>query len=254
MKSTKYVKNYFKKRGTVSKWWNPTKGDYAYLFEYQLNKISSWLSKERKGCALEVSCGKGRGTKKLNKLFGKYLATDLSKEMLSISKKGCPNVKFQKEDAEDLSIKSETQDVVICLAAIVHYPNPQKALDEFYRVLKPGRVLVFDSDNSASLRRIVKRVYRFFEGNKFVFGGDIFQPYSKKQIKNMLKGAGFKIEKFKYVGTISPIECHKKDKKSRIIIGVKVAKLFHKLGIDKIPIINWLATYHLILARKPDKN
>ena len=254
MKKTKYVKDYFKKKGTVAKWWNPTLGDYAYLFEYQLDKIFSWLSKEKRDNGLEVSCGKGRGTKKLHTLFKNYLATDISKEMLSIAKKECPKVKFKQEDAENLSIKSSTQDAVICLAAIVHYPNPQKALNEFYRVLRPNGVLVFDSDNSKSLRRIVKGIYRFFEGNKSVFGEDIFQPYSKKRIKTMLKKAGFKIEKLEHVGTISPIECHKKDGSSVVLIGPRFSKFAHKLRVDKIPGINRLATYHLILARKPGKN
>lgn len=250
----RYVKDYFMKRGTVSKWWNPTKGDYSYLFNYQLNEIYFWLSSLPKGAALEVSCGKGRGTKRLNKLFKNYIATDISKEMIEIAKKKCPKVTFKQMDAEDLKFKPNSFNAVICLAAIVHYPNPQKALNDFYRVLKPGGFLVFDSDNKYSIRRLAKKIYRFLEGNKNIFGGDIFQTYSKKKMKIMLERSGFKIKKIRYVGTISPIEFHRKDGSSQKIVGPRVSRFFHRLGIDKIPLINRFATYHLILAQKPQKN
>ena len=69
MRNEKEVKDYFKRKGTVVKWWNPTKGNYAYLFENQLNIIKGWLQKEKREYCLEVSCGKGRATRELESLF-----------------------------------------------------------------------------------------------------------------------------------------------------------------------------------------
>lgn len=250
MKEEKYVKDYFKKKGTVAKWWNPTKSDYSYLYEYELNIIKKEISKQNKECALEISCGKGRCTKELNYLFKEYLATDISREMLSIAKKECPNVKFKIEDAEKLSFHSEYFDILFCIAAIVHYPNPQFALNEFYRVLKKKGILILDSDNTRSIRRIVKWIYRFFEKNKNIRGSDIFSTYTRKEIINMVKKAGFKIKKVRYIGLLSPITCHTKNGKEKIIFNEKKARIIHKLKIDNIPILNRLATYHLIIAEK----
>jgi len=86
---------------------------------------------------------------------------------------------------------------------------------------------------------------------KEIFGEEIFQTHNKKQMITMLKQSGFKIKKIRYVGTISPVECHRKDGKSSKIIGPRISKIFHKLLIDEIPVIHWFATYHLILAQKP---
>lgn len=170
--------------------------------------------------------------------------------MLSIAQKECPKVKFKIEDAEELSFHSDSFDILFCIAAIVHYPNPQFALNEFYRVLKKKGILIIDSDNTMSIRRIVKKVYRFFERNKDIRGSDIFRTYTKKEIINMIKNAGFKIKKVRYIGLLSPITCHTKDGKEKIIFNEKKAKTFHKLRIDNIPILNRLATYHLIIAEK----
>ncbi|MFH1376874.1 MAG: methyltransferase domain-containing protein [Candidatus Woesearchaeota archaeon] len=248
MKNEDEVKEYFKRKGTVAKWWNPTKGDYSYLFQNQLNIIKDWVQKENKNCCLEVSCGKGRATMELEFLFKNYLATDISNEMLSLTQENCQFSKFMIQDAENLSIKTESQDCVICLEALVHYPNPQNAIKEFYRVLKPGGALIIDSDNKYSARRLVKKGYQILEGSKKQFGQEIFQPYTKKDLMKWIKSSGFEIEIFRYMGVISPITLHTKEGEIQTLINDKISKKIQM--IDKIPLIKRFGTYHLILSRK----
>lgn len=45
-------------------------------------------------------------------------------------------------DAQALGIRSAAFDVVLCTEVLEHLPEPQKAIDEFERVLKPGGTLV----------------------------------------------------------------------------------------------------------------
>lgn len=250
MLSEEIVKNYFRREGTVVKWWNPTKDDYAYLFSHQVDMIKKWLENANIKNCLEVSCGKGRVTKELSSFFEDYIATDISDEMLSIAQQNCQNATYRNEDAENLSIESESKDCVICLEALVHYPNPQKAIKEFYRVLKPGGALILDADNKYSLRRLVKKAYQFAEGNKKQFGQDIFTPYSKKEFVSMLTSPGFHIEIFKYVGTVSPVTVHTKQGKTCALLSSNISKQIHNLNLDNVPLINKLATYYLVLARK----
>lgn len=253
MLSEKKVKDYFKGKGTVVNWWNPTKGEYSYLYKHQLKIIKKWLSKEYLGDCLEISCGKGRATKELAPLFKNYLATDIAEEMILIAKKECPNIKFEKQDAENLKIKSNSKDCIICLESIVHYPNPQKALNEFYRVLKPQGILIIDYDNKKSIRRIIKNIYKIIERNSKQFGEEIFTPYSKKEFLSMVNLSGLNVEKFKYLGVISPISVHTKSNRKINILGSKASRLLNFLNLDNLPLINRLATYHLILARKNEK-
>jgi ubiquinone/menaquinone biosynthesis C-methylase UbiE len=249
MKDEKYVKKYFKNKGTVATWWNPTKSEYSYLYKKQIGIIKDWLKKVNTNSCLEVSCGKGRVTQKIHKTFNQYLATDISKEMISIAKKKLKTVDFKEEDAELLNQPKNKFDCVICLEALVHYPNPSKALKEFNRVLKKNGVLIIDYDNKYSIRRIIKSVHYKIVKEKNPRGYEIFKPYSKKEFLKMMKKASFKIKKFKYLGVISPIELVEKKRKTKIISS-KLARKLNKFPFDSIPFLNGFATFHLVLAEK----
>lgn len=45
-------------------------------------------------------------------------------------------------DAQALGLARETFDVVLCTEVLEHLPEPQRAIDEMYRVLKPGGTLL----------------------------------------------------------------------------------------------------------------
>lgn len=45
-------------------------------------------------------------------------------------------------DAENLDLKDASFDVVISFSAVMHFPNPEKAITEMFRVLQPGGRLV----------------------------------------------------------------------------------------------------------------
>lgn len=244
MKDEAYVKNYFRGTDTVATWWNPTEGDYAHVYNAEEAIISQWVMQNAVKNCLEASCGKGRVTRVLSPICVDYLATDISEQMLSIAKARAPQARFQQEDAENLSIESGSKDCVVCLEALVHYPNPAKAVHEFSRVLKKGGVLIVDSDNKYSLRRLMKQA---FGGQNL--GQDIFQPYSRSEFEGMLTDAGFQVEQFRYLGVASPIRVHGTHGLF-YIISPRVSQNLQKLPIDKIPLLNRLATYHLVLARK----
>lgn len=46
------------------------------------------------------------------------------------------NAKLYLGDANHLPFKTESFDLLICTDSFHHYPNPQVAIDKFYRVLK----------------------------------------------------------------------------------------------------------------------
>jgi len=54
---------------------------------------------------------------------------------------GAPNVKFEINDATDLSYQSNSFDLVFCGNVTSYVPNRQKALSEYIRVLKDGGIL-----------------------------------------------------------------------------------------------------------------
>ncbi len=45
-------------------------------------------------------------------------------------------------DAQDMPFGDATYSTILCTEVLEHIPNPQKAIDEMYRVLRPGGVLI----------------------------------------------------------------------------------------------------------------
>lgn len=96
---------------------------------------------------LDMACGTGLVTLPIAEAvgpFGHVLASDLSQSMVdelkdTTQRLGMPNVTTFRADAEDLSaLPDESVDLVTCALGLMYVPNPQKALSEAWRVLKPG--------------------------------------------------------------------------------------------------------------------
>lgn len=79
---------------------------------------------------------------------GRILGIDLSDGMLAkatqkSSQMGLADrVEFRKMDAENLKVQDGSFDAVLSLFALLHFPNPQVALGEMFRALRPGGTLV----------------------------------------------------------------------------------------------------------------
>jgi len=99
------------------------------------------------GRILEVGVGTGISLpqySRRNKIFG----VDISEEMLRKAHKrvdelGLENVEgLEVMDAEKLDFPDGAFDVVVAQYVVTAVPNPEKALDEFVRVLRPGGEIV----------------------------------------------------------------------------------------------------------------
>jgi SAM-dependent methyltransferase len=88
---------------------------------------------------------------------GKAVGIDISSLMLQELKKKAPWADLQQMDGENLQFEDNSFDIVFCGFCLFFFPNPFKALQEFYRVLKPGGKLALSlwHKNSAPLDRWV---------------------------------------------------------------------------------------------------
>lgn len=74
---------------------------------------------------------------------GRVVGTDISAEMMSETTKDVQaghwlNIELQQMDAEQLQYPDNVFDCVLCGFALWFFPHPDRALQQFYRVLKPG--------------------------------------------------------------------------------------------------------------------
>lgn len=63
---------------------------------------------------------------------------DFAADAIAIARRNVPNAEFEEGDAQALPYPTDTFDSVLCSYGIMHFPEPDRALAEFYRVLKPG--------------------------------------------------------------------------------------------------------------------
>jgi ubiquinone/menaquinone biosynthesis C-methylase UbiE len=94
---------------------------------------------------LDVSCGSGLVTfPAADKVQqgGTVVGTDISDNMLKKAeeearKRDIHNVSFQQMDAENLEFEPDSFNKVLCSLGLMYFPDPDKALEEIYRTLKP---------------------------------------------------------------------------------------------------------------------
>lgn len=100
---------------------------------------------------LDVCCGPGMLTAAALSRGAKATGIDFSAEVVALARSKVPDADFQKGDAQSLPFADNTFDSVICGFGIIHVPEPQRALSEMHRVLKPGgrvAVSVWEAPNS----------------------------------------------------------------------------------------------------------
>jgi ubiquinone/menaquinone biosynthesis C-methylase UbiE len=95
---------------------------------------------------LDIACGTGLvGFDALAKLGekGKVTGTDISEKMIEMAsllarQKGESRVRFERMDAEELSLENSVFDAALCALGLMYMPDPGKALKEMHRVIRPG--------------------------------------------------------------------------------------------------------------------
>jgi SAM-dependent methyltransferase len=101
---------------------------------------------------LEVGCGTGVLTRQLASRPGVDSVTgvDLAPSLLEKARElaaGLDTLRFEEADARSLPYADEAFDVVVFDSTLSHVPEPERAVAEAVRVLRPsGRLAVFDGD------------------------------------------------------------------------------------------------------------
>lgn len=116
---------------------------------------------------LEVAPGPGYFAVELAKLGGyRVTGLDISRTFVEIARENARQarveVDFRQGNAASMPFGSESFDFLLCRAAFKNFTEPLRALEEMYRVLKPGgRALIIDLRKDASpesVREAVKRM------------------------------------------------------------------------------------------------
>jgi ubiquinone/menaquinone biosynthesis C-methylase UbiE len=148
---------------------------------------------------LDVATGTGPSTVEAVAVVGQsglVLATDLSLPMLQKAK---PNVEYLPVslvamDAQALACGDSTFDAVICHLGIMFFPNVERGLLEFRRVLRPGTRLAV-SVTTTPERSVYGRVFtaarRFLPAGRDVMSWN-FALSDSRALETLISAAGFR--------------------------------------------------------------
>lgn len=160
---------------------------------------------------LEVACNRAKTMIKIHKEFGcEVTGIDLDDKFLEIANEAIKNKKLEsklnaiKGNAMELPFEDNTFDVVIneAMLTMLHAEEKQKALKEYFRVLKPGGILltqdvVLRTNVSDEQKQLRIGLSRSINAN--------VEPLDLKSWKNTIESAGFSVtQKYGAMTLMSP--------------------------------------------------
>jgi len=167
------------------------------------------------GRITDVACGTGdmllfwkKEADRASVVVGEYLGIDPSEGMLEVARKKLPECHFIQAYAQDLPLMDETSDIVSITYGIRNVVDRYEAIKEFYRVLKPGGILVIleftkrnrrfflDSLVEFYMKKVLPRIGGFLSGNKAAYEylpNSIDNFLTTEQLIKELERSGFEM-------------------------------------------------------------
>jgi ubiquinone/menaquinone biosynthesis C-methylase UbiE len=168
--------------------------DFHYLRRIQWDIIERYLRPSRGEYVLDVACGDGYYSRKMASAGAKVEAIDIDAERIRNARTyhNVPNVQYQRCNAEKLPYLDGTFDKVVSVCALEHFHDPQQAINEAYRVVRPGGRLVLHVD-SFTYREISEELRNYHRKHYYVENYFTIQSLSK-----LLANAGFEVNEYRY--------------------------------------------------------
>ncbi len=140
---------------------------------------------------LDVGCGRGFLAEVVEARGGAYTGVDF------VASGG--GFRFALGDAARLPFPDAAFDVLFCIDASEHFPDPKAAAAAFYRVLKPGGVFFLSAPNYGNVAGLVKKVYEglgwYARDTWAPFGRwtaqELEQPLTPGFVRRLYRDAGF---------------------------------------------------------------
>ena len=164
-------------------WWHDSRRDY-------ISKIIQKISFDSSCKILDIGCSTGVLIEKLSKLTNaEIFGIDVSDNAINACRdRGLINTRVMA--GEKLDYENSTFDIVIASDCLEHIKDDQKALKEWYRVLKKqGKLIIF----------VPAFMALWSEQDNL---SNHFRRYHRNELRLMLKKTGFKINRLSFWNNI----------------------------------------------------
>ena len=171
-------------------------GYWRHDYRSQLQAIGR-IKPER---LIDIGCGTGAFLCRTAECYPdiQLSALDLSEEMIRETEERLSgHVDARVGDAEHMPLPDKAYQAVTCNMSIHHYPHPQAAVNEMYRILEPGGYLLLnDMDCAAPIRAVANWIFPRLPG------GDV-KMYNRREIEGMVRRAGFRSVRYRKISPFS---------------------------------------------------
>jgi ubiquinone/menaquinone biosynthesis C-methylase UbiE len=114
---------------------------------YIASRIIHYLDVEDGDLCLDVACGTGNYTVAVaSQTNAAFCGIDESKYMIEIARNKSPSIQWTIGDVNSMPFKDGHFYRAMCVLAIHHFKDLERALNEVFRVLSRGRFVIFTSD------------------------------------------------------------------------------------------------------------
>ncbi|MEI0493037.1 class I SAM-dependent methyltransferase [Brachyspira intermedia] len=184
----KLSKEHFNKQASIY-----DEKDTIYYSKYgkiSCNYVSEYLKNIDYNKLLDIGSGTGYLINMLkDKEMTEFYGLDLSEEMIKIAEsKNIKNAQFILGSANKLPFDDDTFDIVTCIQSFHHYPYPNEAMREAYRVLKKGGLYILSDTGVGGIAAWIDNHILF----KIMKSGDCHTENKEGISKLMIKN-GFEV-------------------------------------------------------------
>lgn len=172
-------------------WWGAKTPAGQRRYDNKFKDFRYYCQPKKNYRILEIGCGDGEFTKRLKSLSCTIIATDITPKVVEKAKKKVKgkNIQFLIDNAQNSHFKDNSIDIV-CGISILHHIDPEKALKEAYRVLKPDGQIFFTEPNLLN-PHIFLGLHILWFRSRMEFSPDE-TALMRWPIDKMLKDIGFK--------------------------------------------------------------
>lgn len=166
---------------------------HSFVYNYGENLIQLLEPKENERI-LDLGCGSGQLTFKINELVRETIGIDKSAEMIADAKSKFPNIEFLVKDAENFKFDKKF-DSIFSNATLHWVKNYKDSIKSMYENLKPNGKIVVEFGGKGNVQTIVNQLRESLKSRNYSNQSELNLWYFPTigEYSTELESAGFRV-------------------------------------------------------------